>query len=187
MTPGRRPESGVGNDRDRCPDSRRVVVPLPHRFIKGQAPNLTGRRTTGARTIREGDETRCRWRRLRLTSLRTWRRLLQLRQPGDDEGAGSRQRRVGGAPGTVPAAAVVHPPPTSREYATRRRLLAAKHERRISPTTSSRRAVTVLTGPLDSSRSCQAAEAQAEAEEPGTIVGQTQMCGPSVDFDFGSV
>jgi len=36
VTPERRPESRVGDDRLRCPDSGQVAVPLPRRFIMGR-------------------------------------------------------------------------------------------------------------------------------------------------------
>jgi len=123
------PNRGSGTT-GRCPDSVRVVVPLPHRLIKGRAPNLDGPSHHG--TIREGDKTRC------LPAYGHGAASFNSGRPASTKMRATGSRESAALPGIVPAEAVVRPPPTAREYATSRRLLAAKHRRRISPTTSSR-------------------------------------------------
>jgi len=64
VTPERRPESRVGDDRVRCPDSGQVAVPLPRRFIMGRV-GASGDGGGGSHVSCGGDGEASPWRRRR--------------------------------------------------------------------------------------------------------------------------
>jgi len=81
----------------RCPDSGRVIVPLPHMLIKGRAPNLDG--PSHHWTIREGDETRC------LPAYGHGAASFNSGRPASTKMRATGSRESAALPGTVPAAA----------------------------------------------------------------------------------